>query len=140
MTEFKRIDKDTLETMLNEIFEEQDEEHFGKVPEAEKEEIAIGLYIDNQLAGGIVGRKQYQSLHISLLAIKKAFRGKSLGTQLLKEMERTAVEKNIINVTLTTRSYQAAGFYKKCGYTEYGSLKDMPIAGVTKIHFYKRMK
>lgn len=139
MIEMKRVESATLDAMIEKVFAEQDISHFGNIVEENKEKIAIGAYLDKKLVGGIVADKEYQTIHISLLAITQDARGLSIGSKLLCEIETIAKEKGIIHITLTTRSYQAVDFYKKNGYTVFAELEDMPIEGVTKYYFDKRL-
>lgn len=140
MIKMRKVESEVLDSMIEEVFAEQDTHYFGHAVEANPEKMAIGAYKDDKLVGGIVAGRDHQNIHISLLAIKQEARGLSLGSQLLKEIERIAKESDIINITLTTRSYQAVDFYKKNGYTVFGTLEDMPMEGVTKYYFNKRMK
>ncbi|API90168.1 GNAT family N-acetyltransferase [Marinilactibacillus psychrotolerans] len=139
MIEMKRVESATLDAMIEQVFAEQDISHFGNIVEENKEKIAIGAYLDKKLVGGIVADKEYQTIHVSLLAITQGARGLSIGSKLLREIEIIAKEKGIIHITLTTRSYQAVDFYKKNGYTVFAELEDMPIEGVTKYYFDKRL-
>ncbi|MFL2075928.1 GNAT family N-acetyltransferase [Marinilactibacillus psychrotolerans] len=140
MIEMKRVGMETLDSMVEKVFAEQDIDHFGSIVETKKEKIAIGAYLDKKLVGGIVADKEYQTIHVSLLVITQDARGLSIGSKLLQEIETIAKEKGIIHITLTTRSYQAVDFYKKNGYTVFATLEDMPIEGVTKHYFDKRLK
>ncbi|MFL2097387.1 GNAT family N-acetyltransferase [Marinilactibacillus psychrotolerans] len=140
MIEMKRVGMETLDSMVEKVFAEQDIDHFGSIVETKKEKIAIGAYLDKKLVGGIVADKEYQTIHVSLLVITQDARGLSIGSKLLQEIETFAKEKGIIHITLTTRSYQAVDFYKKNGYTVFATLEDMPIKGVTKYYFDKRLK
>lgn len=140
MIEMKRVGMETLDSMVEKVFAEQDIDHFGSIVETNKEKIAIGAYLDKKLVGGIVADKEYQTIHVSLLVITQDARGLSIGSKMLQEIETIAKEKGIIHITLTTRSYQAVDFYKKNGYTVFATLEDMPIEGVTKHYFDKRLK
>lgn len=136
---FKKVEHETLESTINDIFKEQDEHHFGEEVERHAEEIAIGAYDGKKIVGGIVARKEYQNIHVSILAVRSEYRGQDIGSQLLSEVERIGRESGIINLTLTTRSYQAVDFYKKAGFKVFAKLDDMPMKGVTKYYFNKRL-
>lgn len=134
MANLRRADSTELELYLNTIFTQQfTENHLvyeGKVGEV----LAIGAYEGERLIGGIMMRRRYDHL-----AIDRAYRGQCIGTQLIRAAERFARDRHIINITLSTRSYQAMGFYEKCGYQIYGTLPDLPFAGVTTTYFVKRL-
>lgn len=139
MAILKRIDSLELDLFLKGIFTQQfAENHFdyaGKVGEV----LAIGAYDGERLVGGILMRRRYDHLDIAKLAVARDYRGQRLGTQLIQAAEQVARDRHIINITLSTRSYQAGGFYEKCGYQIYGTLADLPFAGVTTTYFVKRL-
>lgn len=136
---YKKTDKHTLEKAIDEIFEEQNKHYFETPLEKNAEDITIGAYDGKKLIGGIIARKEYQNIHVSMLAVKDDYRSRNVGSQLLIEVEKIARESDVINLTLTTKSYQAVEFYKKTGFTVYATLEDMPIKGVTKYYFNKRL-
>ena len=139
MPTLKRVDSLTLDLYLKGIFTQQfDQHHFdydGQVGEV----LAIGAYDDERLIGGILMRRRYDHLDIAKLAIDRAYRGKRLGTQLIRAAEKLARDRHVINITLSTRSYQAVGFYEKCGYQIYGTVVDLPFAGGTTTYCGKRL-
>ena len=68
------------------------------------------------------------------------YRGERVGSQLLEAIETYARQRAIIQLTLTTKSYQALGFYQKKGFDIFGELADMPMRGVTKYYLNKRLQ
>ena len=71
-------------------------------------------------------------------------RGQGIATQLLKEAERMAAEKNRTVINLDTAEDEgAAGFYEKMGYTRAGVIPDYalkPHGGLTgTVIFWKRL-
>ncbi|MCC5893984.1 MAG: GNAT family N-acetyltransferase [Alkalibacterium sp.] len=139
MIRFEKIEHKVLKNTIDEIFKEQDENQFEYPLERNPEEIAIGAYDEKLLIGGIIARKQYQNIHISMLAVNNKYRGQNVGNKLLREVEEIAVKSEVINLTLTTRSYQTVDFYKRAGFTVYATLEDMPMKGMTKYYFNKRL-
>ncbi|MEC6748976.1 GNAT family N-acetyltransferase [Marinilactibacillus sp. XAAS-LB27] len=139
MINLKEMTFEKLEPEIEKIFDQQNEDTFDQVPERNAEKIVIGAYDGEELVGGIIGNKQYENVHIAMLAVKGGYRGQAVGSKLLKEIEKRAREMDIIHITLSTKSYQAEGFYKKYGYEVFGTLEDMPIKGVTKFYFHKRL-
>lgn len=67
-------------------------------------------------------KKRYPALDIAYLAVSKEFKGRKLGTALIKEIERMATEQDLAGCqflsveALKTREYSAVGFYDKCGF------------------------
>ena len=101
--------------------------------------LAFGAWIDDQLAGGIVGKKQYDTLHISLLGVDEAHQKSGIGSKLMAAMEQKALQEEVKTITLTTKSYQALDFYLKNGYEVFGELADVPLVGTTKYYLVKRI-
>lgn len=139
MPTLKRIDSTELDLYLTRVFTQQFAEnqfdYSGKVGGIH----AIGAYDGDRLVGGILMRRRYDHLAIAKLAVERAYRGQRLGTQLIQAAEAFARDRHVINITLSTRSYQAADFYRKCGYQVYGTVADLPFAGVDTIYFVKRI-
>lgn len=100
---------------------------------------SFGLYQEATLIGGLVAKITMETAHISLLALDERFRGQDWGTKLMAHAEQTFKKLNIKNVTLTTRSYQARGFYEKQGYDLFAELADVPQVGMTRYYFIKRL-
>ncbi|MEQ7216284.1 GNAT family N-acetyltransferase [Enterococcus asini] len=53
--------------------------------------------------------------------------------------EEAFKELGLKNITLTTRSYQAKGFYEKQGFDLFAELADVPKVGITRYYFIKRL-
>lgn len=128
-----------LQPFLTELFAEQYRQFFSAEMEEEKK-LALGAWQDSQLIGGITAKYQYQTLHVSLLAVDPQVRYSGVGSQLLKAMEKKAFALGINTITLTTKAYQAADFYLKQGYQKFAQLEDVPMTGMTKYYFVKRRK
>lgn len=101
--------------------------------------LAITATVGDRVVGGVTVTRRYTQLKIDQLAIDPAYRGHRLGTRLLQAVEDYARCEHLTTLTLSTRSYQAAGFYRKCGFTAFGELTDVPFAGVTTTYFVKRL-
>jgi len=66
--EIKQSEREALMPFLDKLFDQQHEKQFvDTLPEADEKTLAFGAWVDNRLAGGVVGKKQYDTLHISLL-------------------------------------------------------------------------
>lgn len=128
-----------LRPFLNELFDEQYRQFFSEEMEEEKE-LALGAWQEDQLLGGITAKYQYQTLHVSMLAVDSQARYSGVGSQLLKAMEEKAFALGIHTITLTTKEYQAADFYLKQGYQQFAQLEDVPMTGMTKYYFVKRRR
>lgn len=136
--ELKIVEVETLTKALGKIFEKQT--LAAGLPKIDDEVIGIAAMDGEIIAGGIVAKQTYESMYISLLAVDEQYRGHRLGSQLLEAVEKIAEEREMIHLTLTTKSYQALDFYQKNGYDIFGELADMPMRGVTKYYLSKRLR
>ncbi|MGG5317004.1 GNAT family N-acetyltransferase [Enterococcus sp. AZ072] len=137
--EIREANQSELRPFLAEIFAEQYRQFFSQEMKEEKE-IALGAWQEDQLLGGITAKYQYQTLHVSMLAVDNNSRHSGVGSQLLKAMEQKAFSLGMNTITLTTKEYQAADFYLKNGYQKFAQLEDVPMTGMTKYYFVKRRK
>lgn len=94
---------------------------------------------NGRVQGGLDGRTGWGWCYIDRLAIATDMRGRGLGTRLLKEAEAVARRRGCIGVRLMTTTFQAAPFYEKLGYREFGRLADYP-PGHEMIFLAKRIR
>lgn len=139
MLTIKHSEFEQVEPFITQVFKEQAEAYFDELSDKLEERLTLAAYEGDELAGALVARRKYDHMYIELLTVAAAFQGRKIGRRLLAELEALAQERKIINITLKTRSYQAAGFYEKCGYDCYASLKDLPMRGVSMHYFVKRL-
>jgi GNAT superfamily N-acetyltransferase len=78
------------------------------------------------LVGGLVGETVWGWLSIRLLWVDPAHRGAGHGRALLAAAEVEARRRGCRQARLSTFSFQAAGFYERCGWREVLALKDFP--------------
>ncbi|MDR0571637.1 MAG: GNAT family N-acetyltransferase [Rickettsiales bacterium] len=72
---------------------------------------------EENILGGIFGRKLYDEIHISELCLNKSIRGQGFGRKLLEIVEKEVDDGACEFVDLNTTSFQnAVEFYKKCGF------------------------
>lgn len=71
---------------------------------------------DNEVVGIITGHSYYKEVYISDFIILEQYRNKHIGSNLIKEVENYYKNKGFENINLTTYSFQAPEFYKKCGF------------------------
>jgi GNAT superfamily N-acetyltransferase len=100
--------------------------------------LAISLRERNKIVGGIVGEVWTTVLFIQLFWIEQKLRGKDYGTKLIKAIEDEARRFGATRSYLDTMSFQAPGFYRACGYEEFGSIDGYP-GGVTRHWFTKAL-
>jgi ribosomal protein S18 acetylase RimI-like enzyme len=88
--------------------------------------LAITLREGDEIVGGLIGETYWGWLYIDSLWIAEKFRRKNWGTTLMEKAESEARRRGIRNAFVNSFSFQAPGFYKKLGYTEFGRLNDFP--------------
>jgi len=140
MTKLAMLPPKTLDTYLSTLFTQQLAQNHIDYDREISEHVAFGVYDDDQLIGGLLMERRYDHVYIAKLAVDPAYRGHQLGTQLLRAAEKWARERQVLNITLSTRDYQAVEFYQKCDYQIYGKVADLPFEGVTTVYFVKRLK
>ena len=73
-------------------------------------------------AGGAEYQMNYGWCFLKLLAVEPAFRGRNVGSRLMDELERLMQAEGAIGIWLDTYGYQAAPFYTRHGFEEFGRL------------------
>ena len=77
--------------------------------------------------GGVFGDLLWDWLHIDSLWTHEDYRGRGVGSALMRHIEEAARERGIVNIHLATTSFQALPFYLKLGYEVFGELPNKPI-------------
>ena len=98
------------------------------------------LAFDNdKLIGGAIGFVEFNWYFLDLLYIDEEYRNRNIGTNLIKEIEKFALEEHLTGVRMETWNFQAKGFYDKNGYSVFGEIKDCP-PGTIDYHLKKEFK
>lgn len=71
---------------------------------------------ENKIVGIITGHSYYKEVHIGDLIVLEEYRGKKVGSKLVKTVEEYYKDKEFENINLTTYAFQAPKFYEKCGF------------------------
>jgi GNAT superfamily N-acetyltransferase len=93
--------------------------------------LAVSLREGNAIVGGIVGEVWTAVLFIQLFWLEQRLRRKGFGAKLIKAIEVEARRFGATRAYVDTMSFQAPGFYRACGYKEFGSIEGYP-GGVTR--------
>lgn len=122
---------DDFAEFLSEQLREFNNKHSFHHREARKEGATQPIHIivsdeNNQPVGGISAEVYWNWLEIHKFWFSEPFRGKGIGSSLLKKTEEIAIEKGATKVLLTTFDYQGHTFYKKHGYHVVGAIQDYP--------------
>ena len=91
---------------------------------------------EGRLIGGIDGFTRWGWFSIVTLFVAEDFRRHGVGGRLLREAEQEAVRRGCHAAVVDSFSFQAPGFYLRCGYEEFGRLEDFP-PGQTR-HYLKK--
>ena len=100
--------------------------------------VAVSLKDRGKIVGGVVGQIWTTVLFIQYFWIEQKHRGQGHGTKLIAAIEDEARRIGAIRSHVDTMNFQAPGFYRSCGYEEFGTLKGYP-GGVTRHSFTKSL-
>ena len=92
---------------------------------------------DNKLVGFITGFSYYSEVTINNLVVRKEYRGKGIGTKLIRKVEEYFEGKSFNNINLVTNDFQAPKFYEKCGFELEFIRKNKSNQNLTKYFFVK---
>ena len=90
---------------------------------------------EGEIVAGAIGNTWGQWLFVSDLWVDPLLRRSGHGANLIKEIERQAVQRGCANSFLDTFSFQARPFYEKLGYNVFGTLENHPQGHS---HYYMR--
>lgn len=91
-----------------------------------------------EVVGGAVGRTWGRCCELLQLWVEPAHRARGVASRLLQQFEQRAAGRGCNVFYLTTLSYQAPEFYRKCGYETIAEVSGYPN-GITKHLMYKEM-
>ena len=77
---------------------------------------------NDKLCGGLTAKTYWSYLDITFLWVRDHLRNEGLGTTMLKEAEREAINRGCRYALLDTYSFQALPFYKKNGFQTFGKI------------------
>jgi GNAT superfamily N-acetyltransferase len=100
--------------------------------------LAVSLRDEGAIVGGIVGEVWMTVLFIQSFWIDARFRGEGHGAALIASIEQQARQFGAVRSYVDTMSVQAPGFYRGCGYEEFGAIDGYP-GGVTRHWFTKAL-
>jgi GNAT superfamily N-acetyltransferase len=100
--------------------------------------LVIPLHDDSgAVVGGLWGCTNFNWLHVQMLVVPEARRGRGIGTALMEAAEAEARARGCRGAHVDTFSFQAVSFYRALGYSCFGTLEDYP-PGHSQLYFYKR--
>ena len=84
---------------------------------------------NGRLLGGLIADTYWGWLDVDDFWLDETARGRGLGGMMLVAAEKEAIARGCRHAKLETFSFQARGFYEKCGYRVVGQLDEYPPAG-----------
>ena len=72
--------------------------------------------INEEIVGAISGATCFSEVYIDELVVKEEQRGKNIGTELIKAVEKYYKDYGFNNMNTCTNEFQAPKFYEKCGF------------------------
>jgi GNAT superfamily N-acetyltransferase len=95
---------------------------------------------EEKLIGGIYGHLIMDNiLSIDVLFVDKDYRSCGHGSNLIRRIEIEAKNKGAYLAQLDTFDFQGLDFYKKLGYTVFGTLDDCPSPGHQRFYLKKKL-
>jgi ribosomal protein S18 acetylase RimI-like enzyme len=92
----------------------------------------LGLKLDNgkgELVAALAGRTFGHWFYLESLWLDNSLRGQGIGSKLLAEAERIAIERGCRYVILDTLDFQARPFYQRHGYEVQWTQQQYPFSG-----------
>jgi GNAT superfamily N-acetyltransferase len=86
--------------------------------------------------GGAYGDTHYGWLYLSLLWVDETFRGQGWGRRLVEDFEAEGRARGCHGAWVSTYEFQAASFYERLAYHEFGRLEDFP-PGSVRLFYWK---
>lgn len=126
---FEKLDK-----MADDLLTEYDKENGVEYNFNKFSFVAID---GNELVGFITGFSYYSEITINNVVVKKGYRGKGIGTKLIRKVEEYFEDKGFNNINLVTNDFQAPKFYEKCGFELEFVRKNKSNPKLTKYFFVK---
>src|SRR5436305_14341710 len=93
--------------------------------------LAVSLKDRSKIVGGVVGQIWTTVLFIQFFWIEQKHRGQGHGMKLIAAIEDEARRIGAVRSHVDTMSFQAPGFYRSCGYEDFGAIDGYPD-GVTR--------
>jgi GNAT superfamily N-acetyltransferase len=110
----------------------------GKVGQRDGRALAV-LVSDpatGAVVGGLTGHTWCGAMVIDYVFLPERLRGRGIGTAMLREAEDEARRRGCCSAVLCTMSFQAPGFYARCGWEKLGRIPSHP-SGTERIYFTK---
>lgn len=94
---------------------------------------------NSEIIGGLRGWTWGTCAGISMVWIHENARRDGWGRRLLSAAEHVARERGCHQIIVSSFTFQAPEFYKRCGYVETGRTDGLPLDGMADVHMAKRL-
>ena len=128
-TDFEKIDKEADKLLSVYDTENGVEYNFKRFSFVAKE--------NDQTIGYLTGFSYYSEVTINNLVVLKKYRGRGVGTKLIKYVEKFFKDKGFNNINLVTNEFQAPKFYENCGFDLEFVRKNKENPKLTKYFYIK---
>jgi GNAT superfamily N-acetyltransferase len=134
------VPSDTAERdTFDAIFQALDSASRDVIGPAEPRLLVIPIRQDKgAVIGGLWAVSLFRWLHLEMLFVPEAMRGRGVGSALLAAAEAEARLRGCLGMFVDALSFQAAPFYEKMGFSTFGMLEDCP-PGHRRLFFQKRL-
>ncbi len=107
---------------------------------APSRELTVQILDDSgELAAGVSGWTWGAAAGIGMTWVRDEARGAGLGARLLASFEDEARARGCTHVFVTSFTFQAPGFYERCGYAEIFRWEGVPTPDAADVHFRKEL-
>lgn len=101
-------------------------------------DIVVGDEESREPVGGPLGHTSFGLFFLDLFYPPEALRGRGLGERIIALAEDEARRRGCTAAFVYTVTFQAPGFYERCGYRRFGEIA-CPPDGATRIFFTKSL-
>lgn len=84
--------------------------------------LGFAVQRDGDVVGGVRGQLIFDWLFVKYLAVAPEERGGGIGARLMTTIEAAAQRRGAVGAFVDTYAFQAAPFYERLGYAEFGRL------------------
>ena len=103
-----------------------------------KETIVLKAEEAGTCAALLVGTIGFNWMYVAVLATRPDAKGRGFGGRLLSEVEAYAREKGLDGLWLDSYTFEAASYYPRHGFKEFGRIENNP-PGQDRVFFQKRL-
>jgi GNAT superfamily N-acetyltransferase len=108
---------------------------FGRV-DAQTLDVVVCDPENSEIIGGLLGHSSLGLFFLDLFYLPEHLRGAGHGTRVIALAEKEARRRGCTAAFVYTVTFQAPGFYERCGYRRLGEIA-CPPDGATRIFFWK---